>query len=265
MTVELSSLTLTDGSKSTNIDTTTHLAILDSGTSLIVLPTSVADIFVKQMGGVTLGRSSFVNCNVESATATFDFQFGGPKGPKISVPVKEMVNPRVENAAFDDGTPACRLGISTQNDADYLVLGDVFLRSAYVVYNLESRTVGLAMAKFNVTDSNIKAISASMGNDAIPGAETGGTSVAYSATATASDILGPGFGGAFSTADASTAISILAGTPSFAVGGGSQGGESTSGANSMYASPRGFSLWYVFGVGATVVGMMVGGVAIRML
>ena len=264
MNVELTSIGLTDGQKTTSLDTNVHLAILDSGTSLIVMPTAVADMFVKEMGGVTIRGSSFVACNVETATATFDFQFGGSNGPKVSVPVSEMVQPQVENQTFDDKTPACALGIQSQ-DQDFLVLGDVFLRSAYVVYNLESQTVALANAKFNVTTSNIKAI-----NSDIPGLKgPGGTSVTYSATATpsASDILGPLLGTQSAALSATSAISIVPGKPSFTVaggsGGGSGGGQKSEGAH-VYANPV-LPMSYVAVSLVTIMGMMLGGAVIHRL
>ena len=265
MNVELTSIGLTDGSKTTSLDTNVRLAILDSGTSLIVMPTALADMFVKEMGGVTIRGSSYVACNVESATATFDFQFAGSNGPKVSLPVSEMVQPQLEHETFDDGTPACEVGITAQ-DQDFLVLGDVFLRSTYVVYNLESRTVALARAKVNVTTSNIKAI-----NSDIPGLSgPGGTSLPYSASATpsATDILGPLFGSQSLGFAATSAISVVPGKPSFSVGGGGKGGGSGGGNKNegahVYGSPV-LPMSYVVVSLVTVMGMMVGGAVIHRL
>lgn len=224
------------------------------------MPTALADMFVKEMGGVTIRGSSYVACNVESATATFDFQFAGSNGPKVSLPVSEMVQPQFDDETFDDGTPACEVGITTQ-DQDFLVLGDVFLRSTYVVYNLESRTVALAKAKVNVTTSNIKAI-----NSDIPGLSgPGGTSLPYSASATPSptDILGPLFGSQSLGFAATSAISVVPGKPSFSVGGGGKGGSKNEGAH-VYGSPV-LPMSYVVVSLVTVMGMMVGGAVIHRL
>ena len=172
-----------------------------------------------------------------------------------------MVQPQLENETFDDGTPACGVGITAQ-DQDFLVLGDVFLRSTYVVYNLESRTVALARAKVNVTTSNIKAI-----NSDIPGLSgPGGTSLPYSASATpsATDILGPLFGSQSSGFAATSAISVVPGKPSFSVGGGGSGGGNKNEGAHVYGSPV-FPMSYVVVSLVTVMGMMVGGAVIHRL
>jgi len=48
------------------------------------------------------------------------------------------------------------------------VLGDTFLRSAYVVYDLENNRISLAPTVFNATASNVKEIAS--GPDGVPGA-----------------------------------------------------------------------------------------------
>jgi Eukaryotic aspartyl protease len=60
-------------------------------------------------------------------------------------------------------------GISDAGDST-AVLGDTFLRSAYVVYDIGTNQISLAQTDFNATSSNIKEISA--GSDGVPGSST---------------------------------------------------------------------------------------------
>ena len=48
------------------------------------------------------------------------------------------------------------------------VLGDTFLRSAYVVYDLTNNEISIAQTDFNATTSNVQEISA--GSSGVPGA-----------------------------------------------------------------------------------------------
>jgi hypothetical protein len=54
------------------------------------------------------------------------------------------------------GQEACEFGIQNFTEAPFL-LGDTFLRSAYVVYDLVNNEVGIAATDFNATTSNIVA------------------------------------------------------------------------------------------------------------
>jgi elongation factor G len=52
------------------------------------------------------------------------------------------------------GQDACLFGIQPFTQAPY-ILGDTFLRSAYVVFDLVNNQIGLAQTDFNDTGSNI--------------------------------------------------------------------------------------------------------------
>jgi hypothetical protein len=60
-------------------------------------------------------------------------------------------------------------GISDAGDST-AVLGDTFLRSAYVVYDIANNEISLAQTDFNATSSNIKEIASGTGG--VPGAAT---------------------------------------------------------------------------------------------
>jgi len=55
---------------------------------------------------------------------------------------------------FTDGTPACLFGVSPAGSM-VSVFGDTFLRSAYVVYDLDNNEISLAQTNFNSTGTDI--------------------------------------------------------------------------------------------------------------
>ena len=58
---------------------------------------------------------------------------------------------------ISNGEPVCAIGI-LPSSYKFALLGDTFLRNAYVVYDLENDQIALAQANANTTDSNIEAI-----------------------------------------------------------------------------------------------------------
>ena len=62
-------------------------------------------------------------------------------------------------AITNSGEDACRWGLQGAGD-NPILFGDTFLRSAYVVYNIDGEEVGIAQTKFNVTETDIKQITA---------------------------------------------------------------------------------------------------------
>ena len=190
MNVEFTSLTVNaDGRTSVLQDNVVRSAILDSGTTITLLPPDLAEIFLDFMGAVNDPNipQALVACDLAGSDAEFVYQFGGSEGPTISVPVTDLVEPHIPGLQFRDGSDACLLGVQAE-PIDFLLLGDTFLRSAYVVYDLESRQIAMAQARLNVTTSNIEEIT----GDQIPGVETVVSSLDMpSPTRTASAILGP--------------------------------------------------------------------------
>ena len=160
-----------------------------------------------------------IPCNYDTQGAQFMFTFGGSSGPSINVDLSEMITPLVlldgsDPPTFDDGSVACQFGIEAA-DGRPLIFGDSFLRSAYVVYDLDKNQIGLAQTNFNATGSDIQEIGIS-----IP-ATTTATSASVIQTATAMvgvtgdqtatrseiQILSTGFSSAFVTTDTSITAS----------------------------------------------------------
>lgn len=137
------------------------------------LPNDVVSVMHNKVQAVLDGRFSrspipYVPCALANQDKTIDFTFSDVK---ISVPFNELVVPSRNyngtNRTFRDGTPACVFGILS-NQGGSSILGDTFLRSAYVVYDLANNRISLAQTNFNSTTDNIKEIE--VGPDGVPDA-----------------------------------------------------------------------------------------------
>ncbi|KAK4143825.1 aspartic peptidase domain-containing protein [Dichotomopilus funicola] len=149
--------------------------LLDTGSSLTYLPDPlVADLYAA-VGAVfnTDANAAYVPCSLARNTTTqLGFTFSEPT---IWIGMDELVLDLVTSSGrrptFSDGTPACLFGIGPAGSAgsgNTFVLGDTFLRSAYVVYDLDNNQIALAPTRFNSTTSNIMEIGTGAG--AVPGA-----------------------------------------------------------------------------------------------
>lgn len=129
-------------------------ALLDSGTTSAYFPSDISQKILDAFGAVEdpLSPNPLVACNLSTSKATFVFGFGGSSGPKISVPIAQLVREYDGVTVFKDGTAACELQIQTSEE-DQVILGDTFLRSAYVVYHLEAKTIALANSNINPSGS----------------------------------------------------------------------------------------------------------------
>lgn len=241
--------------------------LLDSGTTLAVLPTSIVNIIYQQMGAVEVRDSAFAPCYLRTSNATIDFYVGGPSGAVLKIPIREFLfNLDSETASIWHklgGAEYCEVGLEKGDDLP--IFGDVILRSAYIVYDLDNRQVAIAKANFNPTGaSNVREITNGTTNN-IPGvARTASAVSSLSSIASASQgpirSTGTGYGGtatagvttasiiplaAFTTAKytgqggytAYSSITTSAPTGT-AASGGSGGSSSSSGAANAVTVPR---------------------------
>ncbi|CAK9437934.1 uncharacterized protein LODBEIA_P23120 [Lodderomyces beijingensis] len=125
-------------------------ALLDSGTTLTYLEKNVADSLAAKVGAVWFplptGGAYVLGCG---AGASGDALFTFEKGAAIRVPMSE----------FYYGQGLCTFGVQPipEELGISALLGDNFLRHAYVLYNLDANTISLAPVNF--TDkSDIEAI-----------------------------------------------------------------------------------------------------------
>ncbi|KAM5346757.1 hypothetical protein ACJ41O_009762 [Fusarium nematophilum] len=187
-----------------NLDEMNADAILDSGSTICLLPDSqVQDIWDEfDVRNIEDLQVPFVDCayaDDKGDGITFDFKFDGKT---ISVPMKEMVINAFEEIQddiksdptlreyFDGWDGVCMFGIGSAADygvssSSFALLGDTFLRSAYVVYDLANQQLGIAEANLNTDDSDIVELKA---NDSdLPDVSGVASKSNPSATATASD------------------------------------------------------------------------------
>lgn len=105
---------------------------LDSGSTLSLLPPALASSIAADFGADEASSSGYftVNCSLATRNDTLDFSFDGVT---IRVPYNEMIR--------QSGT-SCMLGI--QSNSEFSLLGDTFLRSAYVVIDQTNDNVWMA-------------------------------------------------------------------------------------------------------------------------
>lgn len=121
--VNMNSLSLTPPSRRTRVYPNSSMPVfLDSGATLTLLPESLASTVASDFGSPGLDANGFypVSCTLVNLNGTVDFDFDGMK---IQVPYKEMIR------ELHTTPPTCYLGIVP--NADFTLLGDTFLRSAY--------------------------------------------------------------------------------------------------------------------------------------
>lgn len=173
-------IALTDmgiGNNKTSLFANSNIPVLlDSGSSLMYLPDNVATALYQRFNARYDSRqqAAFVDCDLANQDGTLDFGFSGVT---ISVPYNELVI----TAAISRGVPVCILGIGPAGNS-VSVLGDTFLRSAYVVYDLSNNEISLAQTNFNATGSSVQEIKA--GADGVPGASVVQNAVSTAAVGT---------------------------------------------------------------------------------
>jgi hypothetical protein len=140
--------------------------LLDSGSSLTYLPDSIVEDIYDDVGVTydTASGAGYVPCSYMNDDKNFTFTFSSPS---ISVSMSEMVLEAGTGSTYNDGTSACVFGIAPAGTST-VVLGDTFLRSAYVVYDIANNEISLAQTNFNSTSQDIQEIGT--GSSSVPGA-----------------------------------------------------------------------------------------------
>lgn len=188
--VVLDSITLQSLTQNLTITSSHFAALLDSGTTLTYLPTSILSGLVSLLSA-TLSSSGYyiVSCNYNSNSIYMTFNFSGIV---IKVPFSDLI--------LRSGN-TCYLGILSQAaDATtgylYAILGDNFLRNAYIVYNLDDYEISMAQAEYT-DDEDIEIVLSS-----VPLAVD---AVLYSLTALASSVLAESSSSSLSSSKSSDA------------------------------------------------------------
>ncbi|CAO3670461.1 unnamed protein product [Rhizopus stolonifer] len=160
----------TQGSNPTYTFSQTGAFILDTGTTLTYLPTTVAEEMVAAFagsGGYVYDSSSgvyVVSCSTASSTATFQLIMSQSSSSSsnpvtLSVPASQLVIP-LDSTNINTAS-TCMFGIapvsSSSLGSNMYLIGDSVLRSAYMVFDMGNNRVGLAASKGvggSVTSSN---------------------------------------------------------------------------------------------------------------
>ncbi|PYH98933.1 acid protease [Aspergillus ellipticus CBS 707.79] len=186
--IALTGVTLSSSSKTRTYssDVLPAAVLLDSGSSLTYLPDSIVEDIYKDLDVLyeQSSRVGYVPCTLGQNDTNITYMFSSPA---ITVAVNELVL-NVGDLLFKNGERACIFGIVPAGDST-AVLGDTFLRSAYVVYDLANNEISLANTNFDNTGDNILEIGT--GEDSVPGA----TKVAHPVTTVAADGSGARIGG----------------------------------------------------------------------
>ncbi|KAL2128372.1 hypothetical protein VTI74DRAFT_9277 [Chaetomium olivicolor] len=143
--------------------------LLDTGSSLSYLPDSLVQEIYNAVGATydPVSNAAYVPCSLarSSSAPNITFTF---TSPSITVSMNSLVlDMGPGRTPTLNGAPACLFGIGPAGSGTS-VLGDTFLRSAYVVYDLENNEIALAPTRFNVTAS--KVVEIGKGEGAVPDA-----------------------------------------------------------------------------------------------
>jgi Eukaryotic aspartyl protease len=129
---------------------TASVALLDSGTLLTYLPSKLAKSIIANVGAVYYSDygAAYIDCAKSASLTTVDFNFNGIT---IKIPLGELILPN----SPDDDDDQCLFGISVGDANTGVILGDTFLSSVYLVYDLANYQVYMAKTKFDATKSHI--------------------------------------------------------------------------------------------------------------
>lgn len=153
------------------------LVILDNGSPFNLLPAEVIEPLEKHFGTVATNdghvNGTYVNCDAAKNHdgVNFAFKFAGKT---IYLPVEDIIldlysksQKRALQRTIGDAAAnwngVCVLAFQREYAGIPLLLGDPFLRNAYVVYDQDRETIALAQAKFNSSKSNIVEVAKNAG------------------------------------------------------------------------------------------------------
>ncbi|BFZ65371.1 hypothetical protein YB2330_006537 [Saitoella coloradoensis] len=160
--IKLTDLSLVLSGEPTDVSngTVPFAVVLDSGTTLSLVPPTVVDSVA-----ITLGLNSTpvegtyeAPCDLFTSYDTTDnvLAFSFDNGTNyINVPLRELIFPL---GTDDSGNPQCYLGLrylENHSDENPCILGDTFLRSAYVAYDVDNFEIYVAQTVFNSTTSDV--------------------------------------------------------------------------------------------------------------
>ncbi|GMG44495.1 unnamed protein product [Ambrosiozyma monospora] len=154
--VFLNGIYMSDGDSNVTIATGSVRTLLDTGTSLTLLPSNVLEAILDQIGASTSkdksGSTSYtVKCSsLKDQTFTFDFM-----GYELTVPVSGFVT--------EKSGKTCTLGFDLADDSDSeYTFGDTFLSNIYFVADLDDNEIAIGVANTESTSEDLEAITGSV-------------------------------------------------------------------------------------------------------
>lgn len=227
--VAWSAMAVSDSSGSTLLSSSfPQAAVLDSGTTLTVIPQDLFNQMANYFGAQNTQTYGYiVACSIGNQAGSIDFVFGGDNGPYISVPFSEFALPLLDTngqpITDKNGNQICQFGMDVASQGTPILLGDTFLRSAYVVYDLTNKQIAIANANWGSKTSHL--VELNNGTSPISGASTAaGATVSQTATVGA----GGGGSGSFESQLLSDLGFTLSGTATGSAGASTVSGQRTS-------------------------------------
>ncbi|ODQ49804.1 acid protease, partial [Saitoella complicata NRRL Y-17804] len=168
--IPLTTLSLTINGSASNVTGLPLDVLLDSGGQYCQFPPDLVDYVATALGlnsSEEAGGMYFCPCDlsVPSSDDTTDnvLSFSFDNGTSfVNVPFHELIVPAADNDGAplvdENGNPVCQLGLTYGGSTDYsasYILGDPFLRSAYVAYDIDNLNIYVGQTVFNSTTSNI--------------------------------------------------------------------------------------------------------------
>ena len=154
--ITLQGIGVSSSSEQVTISQTKIPALLDSGTTITYMPAALVSLLAEQIGASFSTSSGFYEMSCLSSDDDTDlvFDFGGFH---ISAPLSDfLISTTVSNKQ-------CIFAVVPQVSQN-VMLGDVFLRQAYVVYDLENYEISLGQANFSDESEDIDIISSTVPN-----------------------------------------------------------------------------------------------------
>ncbi|KAH8896865.1 acid protease [Thozetella sp. PMI_491] len=227
-------VTRADGSAS-QLGSVNAAALLDSGTTVSFLPTAIVAGLVREFGGGTfissVGSYRLTDCSSVPKSGTLDYTFGTKV---IKVPYNDFVwASSATGYCYMDIIEIARLPSLT-----FPILGDAFLRAAYVVYDQDNNNIHIAQAAN--CGSNIVAISS--GPDAVPsttgdcGSSPSSTQASSSASPSSSHYSTTSTASSRSATGTSTTARTVQTTTTSSISASSSGGTQAATTGSLGAS-----------------------------
>lgn len=166
--IQMNSLTFKSGSTSNKYSGSDLSVVLDTGSSLCLLPTSVVSSMAEDFNAQQDSASGLlvVDCSLQNTDGSLEFEFDGVT---INVPFSQFV--------LSGGANTCILGVEAVDSSSGItaLLGDTFLRSAYVVF--DQTNMKISMAQYVECGTNEQSItSGSDGASGFKGECSGSTS-----------------------------------------------------------------------------------------